>query len=274
MPGFDLHTIQKAIKDTKINGWLFYDFHGSDIIGKRILNIPLDNIHTRRWYYYIPGQGVPVKIVHSIEREVLDHLPGKKIVYLGWQEMENRLNNIFNAGDKIAIQYSPKNPIPYMSSVDAGTYELLTSFKVKLISSADLVQKFEACLSQSQLNTHINAAKHLNSIIKKTFKLIRQKIDEHTEINEFIIQQYMTEEMDKKGLYYDHPPIVAANQNSGNPHYSPTEEINSPIYPESIIQLDIWAKENNENAIYADISWVGYIGNTIPDEQVKIFWLL
>ena len=274
MSNFDLRTIQKALKDTNLNGWLFYDFHGSDMIGKRILNIPAESVQTRRWYYYIPARGIPVKLVHSIEREVLDHLPGKKIVYLGWQEMENQLQNIFSTGDKIAIQYSPKNAIPYISRVDAGTYELLKSFKVKLHSSADLIQQFEACLTQSQLNTHINAAKHLNTIVKKTFKTIKQKIQEHEEINEYIIQQFMIDEMDKKGLYYANPPIVAANQNSGNPHYVPTQEDHSPIYPGSVIQLDIWAKENNENAIYADISWVGYVGETVPDEQKKIFSII
>ena len=271
MSNFDLRTIQKGIKDTNLTGWLFYDFHGSDVIGKRILNIPLESIQTRRWYYYVPASGIPVKIVHSIEREVLDHLPGKKIVYLGWQEMENKLKSIFTSGDKIAAQYSPKNAIPYISRVDAGTYELLKSFKVKLFSSADLVQKFEACLTQSQLSTHINAAKHLNAIIQKTFKTIKQKIKEHEEVNEYIIQKFMLDEMDRKGLYYDHPPIVAVNENSGNPHYTPTQEVNSPIYPGSVIQLDIWAKEKNENAIYADISWVGYVGEVIPDEKKKIF---
>jgi Xaa-Pro dipeptidase len=271
MPNFDLRTIQKAIKDTKLNGWLFYDFHGSDPIGKRILNLSLDINHTRRWYYYIPAQGVPVKLVHSIERDVLDHLPGKKIVYLGWQEMEDKLRTVFKIGDKIAVQYSPKNAIPYISRMDAGTFELLKSFKVKLLSSADLVQKFEACLTQFQLNTHINAAKLLNNIVQKTFQIIKQKIGAHEEINEFIIQQFMIDELKNRGLYYDQAPIVAANQNSGNPHYTPSQENNSPIYPGSLIQLDIWAKENNDNAIYADISWVGYVGNVVPDEQMKIF---
>ena len=268
---FDLNTIQKALTEYKLDGWLFYDFHGNDPIGKAILKMSLDEIQTRRWYYFIPAMGVPVKIVHSIERAVLDHLPGKKIVYLGYKEMESKLAKLFKKGNKIAVQYSPKNAIPYISRMDAGTFELLKSFQIRLKTSADLVQLFEARWTQSQLSTHMNAAKHLYKIVHDTFIMIRDRIVNHEEINEYIAQQFMVQHMTDNALQFDHPPIVAAGINSGNPHYAPTDVQCAPIYPKSIIQLDIWAKEKSEYAVYADISWVGYVGEDVPEEYSKIF---
>jgi Xaa-Pro dipeptidase len=271
MQVFDLNTIQKVLTDYKLDGWLFYDFHGSDPIGKTILKMSLAETQTRRWYYYIPAMGVPIKIVHSIERAVLDHLPGKKQVYLGYKEMENKLSKIFKKGNKIAVQYSPKNAIPYISRMDAGTFELLKSYNILLITSADLVQLFEARWSQSQLSTHINSAKHLYQIVKDTFTMIRDRIENHEEINEYIVQEFMVSQMSGYNLYFDHPPIVASGANSGNPHYSPTTIQNAPIFPKSILQLDIWAKEKSEHAVYADISWVGYISERVPAEYNKLF---
>ena len=271
MQVFDLNTIQKALSDYKLDGWLFYDFHGNDPIGKTILKMSLEEVQTRRWYYFIPVMGVPVKIVHSIEKAVLDHLPGKKIVYLGYKEMENKLSKLFKKGNKIAVQYSPKNGIPYISRMDAGTFELLKSFHIRLKTSADLVQLFEARWSQSQLSTHMNSAKHLYQIVSETFTMIHDKILNHEEINEYIAQRFMIQRMSECGLQFDHPPIVAADVNSGNPHYMPTSIQCAPIFPKSLIQLDIWAKEKNEYAVYADISWVGYVGEQVPDEYSKLF---
>jgi Xaa-Pro dipeptidase len=271
MQVFDLNSIQKALSEYKMDGWLFYDFHGNDPIGKTVLKMSLEEIQTRRWYYYVPAMGVPIKLVHSIERTVLDHLPGKKQVYLGYKEMENKLAKIFKKGDKIAVQYSPKNAIPYISRMDAGTFELLKSFHIRLKTSADLVQQFEARWSQSQLNSHMNAAKHLHQIVKDTFTMIYDKITKHEEITEYIAQEFMVKRMSESMLQFDHPPIVAADVNSGNPHYMPTNIRSAPIYPKSLIQLDIWAKEKSEHAVYADISWVGYVGESIPEEYSKIF---
>jgi Xaa-Pro dipeptidase len=274
MQVFDLNKIQKALSDYNLDGWLFYDFHGNDPIGKTILKLSLAETQTRRWYYYIPAMGVPIKIVHSIERAVLDHLPGKKQVYLGYQEMENKLSKIFKQGEKIAVQYSPKNAIPYISRMDAGTFELLKSFNIRLKTSADLVQLFEARWSQSQLSTHMNAAKHLYQIVHDTFTMIREKITNHEEINEYIAQEFMISQITDYQLSSDGPPIVASGINSGNPHYMPTGIRNTPIYPKTILQLDIWAKEKTEHAVYADISWVGYIGERVPEEYHKHFHVI
>jgi Xaa-Pro aminopeptidase len=266
MAKFSLAAIQKALSEFKLDGWLFYDYRGSDPIGRSILNFTSQHLRTRRWFYFIPDHGVPVKIVHSIEREVLDHLPGKKLVYMGWREMENELAQLFKTNQKIAVQYSPKSAIPYISRIDAGIFELIKSFKIKPVSSADLLQLFEARWTEGQLNTHKNAAKLLNGIIQKTFRYIRKKMTSHEEITEYMVQKYLMVEMKKKGLIFDHPPLVAAGKNSGIPHYFPTQKQCDPIFPGTIVQINVWGKEKTENAVYAVIAWVGYTADKIPDE--------
>jgi len=274
MQGFDLTAIQRVLAQSKIDGWLFYDFQRSDSIGQIILHIPNNKIQTRRWWFYIPARGVPVKLVHSIERDVLDHLPGRKEVYVSWQEMEEKLGKIFKGGERVAIQYSPRNAIPYISKVDAGTFELLKSYHLDLVTSAGLVQQFEACWTPAQLSTHINAAKHLSDIVTKTFKLIKRKIEHHEEVNEYIIQRYIMNEIRSRSLVSDYPAIVSTGKNSGNPHYHPAKNHFAPIYPGSILQLNLNAKERNDHAVYAVTAWVGYVGDEIPEEYSRVFTVI
>lgn len=272
MSKFNLNSIQQALSEYNMDGWLFYDFHGNDPLGKAVLKMSLQSIQSRRWYYYIPAIGVPQKLVHSIEQGVLDHLPGNKEIYSGWKEMQAKLKTMFKGGEKVAMQYSPKNAVPYISRVDAGTIELLKSYKIKPVTSADLVQLFEARWSKSQLNTHINAAKHLSEIVAATFKMIRDKMNARNVLNEFQVQQFMCEQMSKRGLFWDHDPIVGIGPNSGNPHYYPTADTHSPLTKENVLQLDIWAKDkSDEDAVYADISWVGYLGESVPQKFADVF---
>ena len=274
MARFNLNAIQKTLTDFKLNGWLFSDYRGNDPLGKRILNLSNHVRHTRRWYYFIPQSGVPMKIVHSIERDILDSLPGKKIVYMGWQEMEAKLKSLFNPGARIAVQYSPNNAIPYVSRLDAGTYELLHSFKLKLISSADLLQLFVAKWTDSQLNTHKNAARQLYEVVENTFRYVKRKVKGHQEINELKTQKYVMTEIKRRGLIFDHVPIVAVGKNSGIPHYYPSPDRNDPVYRGSLLQLNLWAKEKGESAVYAIIAWVGYIGDQVPAEYSEKFKLI
>jgi Xaa-Pro aminopeptidase len=185
--------------------------------------------------------------------------------------MEEKLGKIFKSGGKIAIQYSPRNTIPSISKIDAGTFELLKSFHLELVTSANLIQQFESCWTPAQLSMHINVAKQLSDIINKTFKLIKRKIEHHEELNEYIVQRYVMNEIRSRSLVTDYPAIVSTGKNSGNPHYFPAKTRYAPIYPGSIIQLNLSAKEKNEHAVYAVIAWVGYVGDEIPEEYSRIF---
>ncbi len=271
MGKFSLTAIQTSLKQKGLDGWLFYDYRGSDPVGRKILNLRDEGPQTRRWFYFIPVVNAPVKIVHSVERNVLDHLPGKKHVYLSLEEMKEGLSQILKNGNTIAAQYSQNGVLPYVSRIDAGTFELLKSYKVKIKSSADLLQEFEARWTESQLNTHKNSAKLIYEIIENAFRLIKRKIHSHHEITEYSLQKYLMTEMKKRGLIFDHPPIVATGKNSGDPHYIPTKLKSDTIYPKSIVQLNLWGKEKDENAVYAVIAWVGYVGKEIPAEKAEKF---
>ncbi len=257
--------------EEKCDAWLFYDYQGSDPIGRRILHLRDDDIHSRRWFYLIPANGVPQKLVHSIEKDALDHLPGKKRVYLSWQELKEQLGAILEDVHVIAMQYSPKNRIPTLSKVDAGTTELVKSYKKRLYSSADLVQYFEARLDSKELNSHIFAARYLRTLMDQVFTYIKDLMLEKQHITESDVQRFIYEKLDQKDLVLGRLPIVATGINSADPHYAPIDRGSMPLKRDQIIQIEIWAKEKHDYAIYADCCWVGYLGETVPGNVGRIF---
>ncbi len=289
--------IQTALREAKLEGWLFYDFRGSDPLAYRILKLGPTGITTRRWFYYIPAKGEPTKIVHTIERGKLDALPGQKMIYREWQQLEKFLRETVTAGGttkwagpmddprhpertvyrragvkRIAMQYSPNNSIPYMSRVDAGTIELLRSFKVEPVSSADLVQKFEAVWTPEQLQMHNEAADKIHRIIMESFAEIARRIRANEPTTEYDIQQFMEKRFAEEGITNDNdPPIVAVNANAANPHYQPSREIHAPVKRGDFVLFDVWGKLKKPDAVYADQSWTGFVGESVPAEYTRIF---
>lgn len=274
-----VQAIQQALREAGLDGWLFYDFRRSDPLAYRILRLDSQSFASRRWFYYLPSEGEPVKIVHRIEDHKLDLLPGKRLVYLSWQQLHDHLGEALKAGEdgresvkRIAMQYYPENGIPYVSRVDAGTVELVRSYGVEVVTSADLVQVFEAVWSPEQKAAHDVAAGKVRRIIHDAFSEIarRTRADEAT--TEYDIQQFIMRRFEEEGMTSDGaPPIVAVNANSAKPHYGPTVTIHSPIYRGDFVLLDVWAKLKKRGAVYADLSWTGYVGSSVPEEYVKIF---
>lgn len=270
-----IEAIQQALKDAKLDGWLFYSFRGSDPIAANILAMPTEgHMATRRWFYYVPQSGEPTRIVHSIERDVLDHLPGKKLIYLPWQQLHSHLKNTLTAASprpRIAMQYSPNAAIPYLSRVDAGTVELIRSFGADIVSSADLVQRFESAWGDEQLAMHDEAARGLYESVHSAFAEIGKRISAGTPTTEYDIQQHILNCFDQRGMFSKDPPIVAVNANSAMPHYGPTRERHSPINKGDFVLIDLWAKLNRPNSVYADITWTSFVGERVPDEITSVF---
>src|SRR5678815_4507031 len=188
--------IQAALRDAKLEGWLFYDFRHSDPLAYRILKLDEKMFASRRWFYYIPASGEPVKIVQSIEQLKLDSLPGRKVVFRGWQELHARLKEVLGSAGKgskhrIAMQYSPMNDIPYISRVDAGTIELVRSFGVEPVTSAELVQRFEAVFSPAQHEMHVDASDKMHRIIQEAFAEIARRMRANEPTTEWDIAQFM-----------------------------------------------------------------------------------
>jgi Xaa-Pro aminopeptidase len=274
--------IQAALRKAGLDGWLFYDFRKSDPLAYRILQLHLHNITSRRWCYYVPATGEPTKIVHAIEREKLDTLPGRKTVYLPWQQLHAALREALTGqaegdggGRRVAMQYSPENAIPYLSRVDAGMIELVRSFGVEPVTSADLVQIFEAVWTPEQKRTHDVAANNIHQIIQDAFAEVARRIragvpTTEYDIQQFIVQRYEDENMTCDG---DHP-IVSVNANSANPHYGPTADTYAPVKRGDFILFDVWAKLKEPEAVYADQTWTGYIGERVPEENERIFQIV
>src|SRR6266487_1500998 len=270
-------TIQAALRAAGFDGWLFYDFRGSDPLAARILRLDPTRHTTRRWYYLIPARGSPIKILHRIEPHSLDNLPGDKRLYLSWQEQHDKLREALASlkekadRPKVAMQYSPMNAIPYISRVDAGTVELVRSFSVEVVTSADLVQRFEAIWDADQYTSHCYAAAALREIVDETFAHIRKGIRNGENLSEYSLQQFILSQIASRGMHTYAPPIVAVNAHAADPHYSPPKEGSSEVHRGDLVLIDLWAKLTAPCSVYGDITWTGFIGEKVPQHQSEVF---
>jgi len=263
--------IQEALREEQIDGWLFFNFRGSNVFATRIINLPPHIMQTRRYFYFIPATGTPQKLVHNIEQWNLDSIPGDKTMYVSWQSLREGIRKIVGSAKTIAMEYSPMNNIPYVSNVDGGTLELVRSLGFAVVSSANLVSRFESTWDDEQAADNMATAKHLREIVDVTFGFIRERINAGTPTTEYDVQQSMLSEFAKRDLITESDPNCSVNANSANPHYEPTKEIHSPLHKGDFVLLDLWAKKNKPRSVYGDITWTGYIGATVPDEYTKIF---
>jgi Xaa-Pro dipeptidase len=270
----DLQAIQFALREAGYDGWLFFDFHNRDPISARILKIDPKRFTSRRWFYFIPANGEPQRLVHKIEPWKLDHLPGKKNIYLPWTQLHQLLKEILGNAKKVAMQYSPKNAIPSISVADAGTVDLVRSFGIDVVSSADLVSKFESHLTDKDLDSHIRAGALMQEIKDMTFVEIAKRIKAGEKPREVEIQHYMHKLMEERNLICEDGPIVAINEHAADPHFEPTEENSFEMKEGDLVLLDLWAKLKEPGSIYYDITWMGFIGTSIPDNINKYFQII
>jgi Xaa-Pro dipeptidase len=266
----NLSAIQAALRDRNIDAWLFYDHHHRDPIAYRVLGLPTSLMVTRRWFYLIPAQGEPVKLVHKIEAGHLDSLPGSKHQYAGWQELFDKIKILLSDYRDIAMQYSPNNLVFTVSLVDAGTVDIIRGLGKNVVSAADLIAQFEATWTEAQIQTHFAARDAIDSITTAAFAEIGRRI-RNGGTTEHAMQQWFLEAFRRDHLVTDDPPVVAVNGNSGNPHYEPHAEGSAPIRQGNFVLLDVWAKKNTPGAVYYDITWTGYVGKAPSDKQREIF---
>jgi Xaa-Pro aminopeptidase len=267
-----IDAVQAALKEDGFDGWLLYDFHGSNPIASRLAGLAASGkMATRRWYYLIPATGQPRGLVHAIERHNLDSLPGDKRPYAGRQQLDAGLKQLLSGIKRVAMEYSPGNNIPYLSRVDAGTIEAVRQLGVDIGSSGDLVQRFEAVWTDAVYQTHVKASDSLYRIKDNAFALVRERLASAVSIDEFELQQHMLGWFKTEGLIADDAPNVSAQENAGNPHYSVTRDGSRRIGTDEILLLDLWGKLPQPGAVFADITWVAYTGRTVPGEYAKAF---
>jgi Xaa-Pro dipeptidase len=267
-----IDAVQRALRDEKLDGWLLYDFHGSNPIASRLTGLSSSGkMATRRWYYLVPAEGAPRGLVHAIERHNLDSLPGEKRAYAGREQLATGLRDLLKGIRRVAMEYSPANAIPYVSRVDAGTVEAVQQCGATVVSSGDLVQRFEAVWTDEVFATHLAAAERLYRIKDRAFDLIRERMATSSPVTEMDVQEAMVEWFREEGLVTADPPIVSAQENAGDPHYQPTRAVHRAIHPNESVLIDLWGKLARNGAVFADITWVGFTGARIPDELATAF---
>jgi len=269
----NLEQIQQALRAEGLDGWLFYDFRRSNPVAHRVLSLPDDEMYTRRWFYFVPVAGTPGALVSAVESHVLRSLPGERHIFQTWQEIHAHLGNVLRRGTRIAMEYSPMNAIPYMSRVDAGTVELVRSYGVEVVSSANLAQRFVAQLSDEQVESHREAGRRLIAAKDALFAALASDLRAGAALDEYSVQQRFTALLQQAGLVLPNPPHVAVNANASNPHYVSTDSIHAPIRRGDLVLFDFWAKLPAPGSIIADYTWMAFAGtrDEIPARQREIF---
>jgi len=266
-----IEEIQSALREEGLGGWLFFDHHRRDPLAYRVLHFEPAQSVTRRWYYLVPAVGAPRKLVHRIEPNVLDPLPGDAVLYSGWRDSQEQLPLMLEGCRRIAMQYSPRCAVPYISNVDGGTIELVRSAGVEVVSSANLIQLFEAVWTPQQYASHKHAATHVDETRRAAFSRVAEALRSGTRLTEYELQQFNRKLFAKSGLITDHGPIVAVDANASNPHYEPDRDRNSEIRPGDLLLIDMWAKLEQPGSVYYDITWTGFCGATPPEEMLNVF---
>jgi Xaa-Pro aminopeptidase len=265
---FDIRAVQKTLAIDGVDGWLLYDFHGSNPIAVKLAGLTGKHT-TRRWFYFIPASGTPQKVVHAIEPFVLDALPGAKNLYAGRLELEQGVAEVLRGSKVIAMEFSPECSIPYLSRVDGGTVDFIRRIGMRIVSSGDLVQRFEAAWNAEQIATHRTASETLYAIKDRAFAYAGAKLSAGEALTEFELQDQMVQWFREGGLVTDAPPLVAAQENAGT-RTTPSREASRAVQPNELLLLDLWGKLDKPGAVYADITWTGFAGDP-PEEIARAF---
>ncbi len=271
---FNLAAVQSALRQFGFDAWLLYDFRGLNILARRVLDFPADAHGSRRFFYGIPAEGEPHKLVHRIEDSALDHLPGEKTIYLRWQELEAGVQALVQGRPRVAMEYSPRNANPYVSRVDAGTVELVRSLGCEVASSGDLIQLFEATWDDDQWAMHLQAAEVTNAAYDVAWKFIADEVRSHGGVEEAAVRDAIMAHFTSHGLTTYSPPIVGRGPHSGLPHYETGMGSDTRIVEGDFVLIDLWAKLDRPRAVYSDLTRTGFVGTEVPRQYTDIFTIV
>lgn len=271
----DLGSVQSALRELGVDGWLFIDFRGRDFFAKEVLG--LTGFKSRRWAYLIPAWGEPRKILHRIEPRNLEHLPGTVAWYSTWREWERELAGLLRGSRSVAMQYSPMNALPYLGTVDAGTVELVRAAGgagLSVVSSAPLVARFQGRISAEQIASHEKASVLVDRVKDEAFAEIGRRARSGAPMTEREAVERIEGRFGELGIIPEgHGPNVSAGANAGNPHYDPPAEGSALIELETPVLIDLWGKmADDPQAVVYDITWCGYVGDgPLPEAYAEMF---
>jgi Xaa-Pro dipeptidase len=269
-----LKEMQTALRAEGLDGWLFFDHHRRDPLAYRILQFTPNSPVTRRWFYFVPAEGEPRGLTHRIEAQTLDALPGKHSTYSDWEGLAGSLRTMLEGARRVAMQYSPNGAVPSVSMVDAGTVELVRGLGVEVATSANLIQYFESRWTREQLDSHLGAGRKVDKVRREAFDRVGAKLGARERVTEWEMQQFILKRFAEEGLVNDHGPDVAVNANASNPHYEPKADACSEIKAGDLVLMDMWAKLDQPESVYYDITWVGFCGQQPPAEVERVFGIV
>jgi len=269
----DVAAVQRALGEAKVDGWLLYDFRGSNPIARSVIGFDPKQIATRRWFYFLPAQGEPVAIQHAIEPQALRGAPGRSVIYRSWRELEQILADTLKGTARVAMEYSPGAAIPYVGRVDAGTIEMVRAAGPEVVTSADLVQMFEARWTPHQKELHDRAARDVSLAKDEAFALVKERLAAGAALKESEVQAFIAARFAHRGLLADHPCIVAVNDHASDPHF---ETAAGPgdreIKKGDLLLIDLWAKvADDPQAVYYDATWMAYCGADVPARMREVW---
>lgn len=267
----DLERLQRAVREAGLDGWLFADFHNRDALAYRILGMDGGKFTSRRWFYFVPAEGEPVRLVSRVESARLDGLPGEKRLYLAFGELQDALRRLVG-GRRVAMQWSPEHAIPYVSTVDGGLVDLVRAAGAEVVSSADLVQVFEAVLDERDYQSHLSAGERVHQVKDEVFAWIRESVARGESPTEYEAQCFIVRRFEELGLTCDgERPIVGVRDHPADPHFEPTPENAYPIRRGDTLLIDLWARDRTPGSIWHDITWCAFLGSQPPEEYARIF---
>ncbi len=268
----NLSAIQQSLRKAGVDGWLFCDFHHRDLMAYRILGLDTAGFTSRRWFYFVPTDGEPVKLSHRVEPRKLDPLPGRQEFFLAWTELHEQLRAALGGPKRIAMQYSPLNAIPYVSVVDAGTVELVRSFGHEVVSSADLVQEFEAVIDDAGYRSHVEAGEWVQQVKDEAFAMMGDALRAGKKVTEFEVKEHVLARFEALGVTCEtETPIIGFNDHPSDPHFEPKQANTYTLKYGDTILVDVWARRKDPVGIYYDITWCGFAGKEPPAQYVEIF---
>ncbi|MFZ1753537.1 MAG: M24 family metallopeptidase [Caldilineaceae bacterium] len=265
--------------EQKIDGWLVYSFRNQNPIARSVSG--LAHSGSRRWFCWIPARGTPRWLVHAIETHMFVDLPadmaGEMTRYVGWEAMEAALPKLVGAPAarplRIAMEYSPRNALPYVSTVDGGVIELVRETTgAEIVSSGDLVQQMTAVLSAEQIAGHRRAAAGCLTVKDAAFAFIGQRLRDGQDVTEFDVQCFINEQLAAIGLQTGITSLCSVNANAADPHYISSEAHHSLIHKGDAVLIDLWSRETaNPDDSFADITWTAYCGAEVPVKMRQVF---
>lgn len=271
-----IQSLQAAVRDAQIDGWLLYDFRRSNPIAHRALGLDAHAMFSRRWFYYIPAQGEATALISAVEPHVLSELPGKRRIFQTWHELHDFLRDTLAEAQRVAMEYTPDNAIPVCSRVDAGTVDLVRSMGVEVVSSANLAQRFEATLTPAQIETHRDASRRILTAKEATVNWLRERLNAGDETQtEYTVQEYFGEQTRQQGLHFEHGHIVAVNAHAGDPHYATNKDEAFPVRRGDLLLLDFTGRlANIDDSVIADYTWMYFLGDHVPERAAALFAII